>query len=234
MSNMYESDYTILIYGYSGTGKSYSLRNLDVKKTAYINVEGKPLLIRNAKSLAAYYKPTTIPEVQKAISECVTNDNVEFIVFDSITMLADKIMFPHFIENAPLSKNGVPDKQTGWMNYKTFFNQMITFCKASKKSFIFTALAMENSDEQDKFEKIVVPKIQGSLKDSVSSEFTTVLYATAKLEEKDGKKQGRFVFQTNREPDSWYIQAKSPPGALDLYIDNDAKVVTERLKEYYK
>jgi hypothetical protein len=184
--------------------------------------------------LAAYYKPTTITDVQKAISECVSNDKVEFIVFDSITMLADKIMFPHFIENAPLTKAGQPDKMSGWQNYKTFFNQMITFCKASKKSFIFTALAMENSDEQDKFEKIVVPKIQGSLKDSVASEFTTVLYATAKLEEKDGKKVGKFVFQTNREPDNWYVQAKSPPGALDLYMDNDAKVVIEKLKEYYK
>ena len=45
---MFEKDYTVLIYGYSGSGKSYSLRNIDVSKTAYINVEGKPLLIKNA------------------------------------------------------------------------------------------------------------------------------------------------------------------------------------------
>jgi hypothetical protein len=230
----YESDYTVLVFGYSGSGKSYSLRNLDVAKTAYINVEGKPLLIRNANDLAAYYKPTTIPEVQNAISECVKNDNIEYIVFDSITMLADKIMFPHFIKNAPVSKSGAKDTQTGWMNYKTFFNEMIAFCKASKKSFIFTALAMEINDEQDKFEKMLAPKIQGSLKESVASEFTTVLYATAKLEEVDGKKQGKFVFQTNREPNNWYVQAKSPPGALDTYMENDISIVLDKLKKYYK
>ena len=231
---MYEHDYTILLYGYSGSGKSYSLRNLDVEKTAYINAEGKPLLIKKAKDLAAYYKPTTIAELQNAISECVKNENVEFVVVDSISMIADKIMYPEFIENAPLTKSGQPDKMTGWQNYKTFFNQMITFCKASKKSFVFTALAMENNDEQDKFEKIVVPKIQGSLKDSVSSEFTTVLYATAKLVEEDGEKKGKFVFQTNREPNSWYIQAKSPPGLLPTYMDNDVVQVIDALKKYYE
>jgi len=230
---MFEKDYTVLIYGYSGSGKSYSLRNIDVSKTAYINVEGKPLLIKNAKDLAAYYKPTTIPEVQEAIGECVKNDDIEFIVFDSITMLADKIMFPHFIKGAPISKSGVPDTQTGWMNYKTFFNEMITFCKASKKSFIFTALAMDINDEQEKFEKMIAPKIQGSLKESISSEFTTVLYATAKLMEENGKKVGKFLFQTNREPDSWYVQSKSPPGALDMYMDNDADLVISKLKQYY-
>jgi len=230
----YEEDYTVLVYGYSGSGKSYSMRNLDLIKTAYINVEMKPLTLANAKDLAAYYKPSTIPEVQKAIGECVANKDVEFIVFDSITMLADKIMYPHFIENAPLTKGGLPDKMSGWSNYKTFFNEMITFCKKSKKSFIFTALAMDITDEQDKFEKLIAPKIQGSLKESISSEFTTVLYATAKLIEEDGKKVGKFLFQTNREPESWFIQAKSIPGCLETYEPNDMNLVLNKIKKFYK
>jgi len=230
----YEADYTILIYGFSGAGKSYSMRNLDLTKTAYINVELKPLTLSNAKDLAAYYKPSTIAEVQQAIADCISNEDVETIVFDSITMLADKIMFPHFIENAPLTKSGLPDKMSGWGNYKTWFNEMITFCKKSNKSFVFTALAMETSDEQEKFEKVISPKIQGSLKESIASEFTTVLYATAKLVEENGTKVGKYLFQTNREPNSWFVQSKSIPGCLDIYEPNDTKAVIDKIKSFYK
>ncbi|RLA61968.1 MAG: hypothetical protein DRQ78_08350 [Epsilonproteobacteria bacterium] len=230
----YEEDYTVLIYGFSASGKSYSMRNLDLTRTAYINVELKPLTMSNASDLAAYYKPSTIEEVQQAISECAANTEIDTVIFDSITMLADKIMYPHFIEDAPLTKSGQPDKMTGWGNYKTFFNHMITFCKKSNKSFVFTALAMDTADEQDKFEKVISPKIQGSLKESISSEFTTVLYASAKLIEENGTKVGKYLFQTNREPNSWFVQAKSIPGCLDLYEPNDTNAIINKIKAFYK
>ena len=232
---MFEKDYTTLIYGYSASGKSHSLGSLPMEKTAMINVEMKPPSFPNANNLHKYYKPASLTEVQLAIAECVADDEIEYIIFDSITMLADKLMFMEFIENAPISKSGAKDTQSGWMNYKTWFNQMMTFCKKSNKSFIFTALAMEISDEQDKFEKQIVPKIQGSLKESISSEFTTVLYAQARLVDKDGKKQGVYSFQTKKVPENWYVQAKSPVGMLpEVYTDNNIMEIIDLQKNYYK
>ena len=211
------------------------MRNLPMERTAMINVEMKPPSFPGAKNLKMYYKPGTLAEVQQAIAECVANDDIEFIIFDSITMLADKLMFMEFIENAPISKSGNKDTQTGWMNYKTWFNQMITFCKKSNKSFIFTALAMEISDEQDKFEKRIVPKIQGSLKESIASEFTTTLFAQGRLLEKDGKKQGVYTFQTNKTAENWYVEAKSPVGMFDQdYVDNDVMQVIQQQIKFYQ
>ncbi len=234
MSSIYEEDYTTLIYGYSAAGKSHSLGFLPMEKTAMINVEMKPPSFPNAKNLKKYYKPDTLQAVQEALAECVADDDIEYVIFDSISMLADKLMFMEFIENAPVSKSGAKDTQSGWMNYKTWFNQMMTFCKKSKKSFIFTALAMEISDEQDKFEKMIVPKIQGSLKESISSEFTTTLYAQARLVEIDGKKQGVYSFQTKKIPDNWYVQAKSPMGMFEEdYIENNVMTVIDHQKNYY-
>ena len=232
---MYEDDYTTLIYGFSASGKSHSLGSLPMEKTAMINVEMKPPSFPNANKLHKYFKPSTLTEVQQAIAECVSDETIEYVIFDSITMLADKLMFMEFIENAPISKSGQKDTQSGWMNYKTWFNQMMTFCKKSKKSFIFTALAMEISDEQDKFEKMIVPKIQGSLKESISSEFTTVLFAQARLLEVDGKKTGIYSFQTKKTPENWYVQAKSPVGMLDeTHMDNNIMEIINLQKQYYK
>lgn len=234
MPNVYEEDYTTLIYGFSASGKSHSLGSLPMEKTAMINVEMKPPSFPNANNLRKYYKPATLSEVQVAIAECVADDEIEYVIFDSISMLADKLMFMEFIENAPISKSGQKDTQSGWMNYKTWFNQMLTFCKKSKKSFIFTALAMEISDEQDKFEKMIVPKIQGSLKESISSEFTTVLYAQARLLDIDGKKQGVYSFQTKKIPSNWYVQAKSPVGMIaDDYVENNIMEIIDLQKKYY-
>jgi hypothetical protein len=229
---IFEADYTTLVYGYSGAGKSHSLGYLPMEKTAFINAELKPPSFRGAKNLYKYFKVSTIKEVQEAIMDCINDEKVEFVVFDSISMLADKIMYMEFIENAPIGKSGKKDTQTGWGNYKTFFNQMITVCKKSSKSFIFTALAMDIEDEQDKFEKRTVPKIQGSLKESISSEFTTVLYASSKLN-KD-KKIVEYTFQTRKTPENWYVEAKSPDGMFEEdYIPNNMAYVIEKQREFY-
>jgi energy-coupling factor transporter ATP-binding protein EcfA2 len=210
----------VLIYGSSGSGKSSSLRHLDFDSTVLINIEGKMLPIRGASKMRQEV-PKNLTEVKVAIKKAVDDDSVKTIIFDSLTMFGDNILYPELVRD-------VPDSRSGWLDYRDAISGMLEYCKKSGKSFIFIALASDVLNEKEAVLK-TVPAIQGSMKNSLSSHFTVVLKTNVLVE--DGEL--RYVFQTNKTAKDKDNEAKSPFGLFDeLYIDNDVAKVIEAINEY--
>ena len=210
----------VLIYGSSGSGKSSSLRHLDFDSTVLINIEGKMLPIRGASKMRQEV-PKNLTEVKVAIKKAVDDDSVKTIIFDSLTMFGDNILYPELVRD-------VPDSRSGWLDYRDAISGMLEYCKKSGKSFVFIALASDVLNEKEAVLK-TVPAIQGSMKNSLSSHFTVVLKTNVLVE--DGEL--RYVFQTNKTAKDKDNEAKSPFGLFDeLYIDNDVAKVIEAINEY--
>jgi len=213
-------DYTILIYGRSGSGKSTSLRNLPQEKIYYLNVEGKDLPYRHSK-LNKHVKPTTLTQVQESLKEAVTDDSVEIIIVDSITMLGEILAYNAFVKDSG-------DSRGGWLHLRDWMVNMIEFAKKSEKTFIFIGLEMDIMNEKE-YVTETRPKMVGSLKDSLSSHFTTVLRSIVR--DVDG--EIKYQFQTNRTSEAFNTECKSPMGMFEPYIDNDMALVLQRMNKYY-
>jgi len=210
----------VLVYGNSGSGKSSSLRNLDFDSTVLINIEGKMLPIRGASKMRQEV-PKNLVEVKKAIKKAVDDDSVKTIIFDSLTMFGDNILYPELVRDSA-------DSRSGWLDYRDAVSGMLEYCKKSGKSFVFIALANDVLNEKEAVLK-TVPAIQGSMKNSLSSHFTVVLKTEVLV--KDDKLQ--YVFQTNKTVQDKNNEAKSPFGLFeDLYIDNDVALVLDAINEY--
>jgi hypothetical protein len=165
--------------------------------------------------------PKNLTEVKVAIKKAVDDDSVKTIIFDSLTMFGDNILYPELVRD-------VPDSRSGWLDYRDAISGMLEYCKKSGKSFIFIALASDVLNEKEAVLK-TVPAIQGSMKNSLSSHFTVVLKTNVLVE--DGEL--RYVFQTNKTAKDKDNEAKSPFGLFDeLYIDNDVAKVIEAINEY--
>ncbi len=220
-------DYVILNYGASGNGKSTGLRNLPLEETVFENVEGKSLPFKGGKRLYKHNKPKGLNQVKTDIKEAVEDDNVKYIVFDSITMFGDNILYPDVVKTA-VNEKGLPDTRTGWLEYRDELAGMLEFCKKSGKIFIFLALEKDVYDKREMINK-TVPDIQGSMIGKLASHFTYVLYSTT-VEDND---KIRYVYQTNKTVEHMDVESKTPMGMFDeLYVDNDMMSVLEVIKEW--
>ena len=215
-----EQDYTLLLYGKSSTGKSSSLRTLDMASTVIINCEKKPLAFKH-KGLNKHVKPETIQDVKIAVKNAIEDDTVKTIVLDSITMLTDIMVYTELVKQAE-------DSRGGWLELRDWVIGLIEYCKRSNKTFIFIALEMEVLNERE-FITDNRPKVVGSLKDSLSSHFTTVLRSVVR--EVDDEIE--YQFQTNKTKEDFHNATKSPMGLFKPYIENDMAKVLGRMEEYY-
>ena len=215
-----EQDYTLLLYGKSSTGKSSSLRNLDMASTAMINIEKKPLAFKH-NDLHSHSKPTSLHEVKMAIKTAVEDDTVETIVVDSVTMLVDIMAYTELVKMSG-------DSRGGWLELRDWVVGLIEYCKKADKTFIFIALEMEVMNERE-FVTDNRPKVVGSLKDSLSSHFTTVLRSVVREVEEDIE----YQFQTNKTKEDFHNATKSPMAMLEKYEPNDLFAILNKMKEYY-
>ena len=214
-------DYTILLYGKSGSGKSTSLRNLPLDKTYFINIEGKDLPFKHSK-LLKHTKPKSLIEVRENLKEATDNDDVEIVIIDSITMLTDIMVYTELVKNSA-------DSRGGWLELRDWVIGLIEFAKKSNKTFIFLALEMDILNEKE-FVTFSTPKVVGSLKDSLPSHFTTVLRSVVR--EVDEKLE--YQFQTNRTVKDINTVSKSPMNMLDIHESNDMQNILEKMHKYYK
>lgn len=83
--------YKILIEGASGSGKSYSFRNLDKLTTGFVNVENQPLSFKNEFKNFVTNKSTS-NEYLKAIVEFAKDPNIKCIVIDSFSAYMDLVL----------------------------------------------------------------------------------------------------------------------------------------------
>lgn len=238
------NDNLVLICGESKGGKSSSLRNIiKPEGVYYFNCEaGKKL------TFPAKFKQYTITDPYQIYTgfdaaEDPKNADVHTIIVDSQTFMMDMYYTLHV---APAI-----DGQKAWGAYAEFFRKLMQYYVAkSTKNVIFTAHVLSTLNENEHIVEKKVP-VKGSLKNNGIESYFSVVVSARKValralegyesklltitpeEEMIGVKH---VYQTRLTKETVNERITAPMGMWDVketYIDNDAQLLLNRLKEYY-
>jgi hypothetical protein len=235
------NDQLILICGFSGTGKSASLRNIKhQERWLYLNTEaGKRLPFKNKFK---DYRITDPYQVHEAFDYGTDNPEVDGIIVDSLTFLMD--MFEtQYVINSSNTMKGWSDFAQYW---KVLAQQKVTLFN---KPTIFTAHVLDELDEKAMEIKTRVP-IKGSLKNNGIEAYFSTVVSTKKVAVKDLEKQNKmlaitdeekelgfkYCFQTRLTKTTTGERLRSPMGMFtkeQTFIDNDAQVLLNHLHEFY-
>lgn len=237
-----QNDHLILVAGESASGKSVSLMNLpNQQKVMYLNCEsGKRLPFKNRFQNFTITDPY---QVHEAFDFARDNPDVETIVIDTLTFLMDMFENQYIL--------GAADTMKGWSHYQSFFKTlMLEKVAASDKAVIVLAHTRSDLDEKNMEMKTAVP-VKGALKNNgIESYFSTVV-ATKKMSlkdledytsdllhisEQDEMLGYKHVFQTQLTRATIGERIRSPMGMFtraQTYMDNDAGLLLEHLKDYY-
>ena len=199
----------VLVLGYSGTGKSASLRNLSKDDVLVINVANKPLPFKNKFETFTPRESQAYRDIIKAMD----NTKKKVIVVDD----AQYIMSFQYMRRI---------QEKGWDKWNDiqgdFFN-VINHVKSMDDDKIVYFLSHLERD-QDGYEKI---KTMGKMLDekiTIEGLFTIVL--------KTNVADGQYTFLTQN---SGRDTVKSPIGMFPSYaIENDIKYVDEKIRNYYE
>ncbi|ELA08276.1 hypothetical protein MOMA_06931 [Moraxella macacae 0408225] len=234
------NDQLVLICGKSATGKSTCLRNLE--NVLYLNCEaGKKLPFKPKK-----FKEVIITDpyqVYEAFDWAEEQKEIEHIVIDGLNYLMDMFESVHVLT----ASNGMK----AWSDYAQFFkNLMQNYVAKSTKNVIFTAHTKTELNNDEMVMETKVP-IKGSLSNQgIESYFSTVV-STKKVTLKDLEKYDsellnitdkeenlgfKYVFQTQITKDTVNERMRSAMGLFEdneTFIDNDVKLIMDRLHDYY-
>ena len=237
------NDQLALICGYSGTGKSASLRTIrNQDRWMYLNTEaGKRLPFQNTFKTYRISEPYQIYE---GFDHATANkDKWDGIIIDSATFMMD--MFESiYIMN-------VPNTQRAWGQFADFFKVLMQDKVVNwGKPTIVTAHVKDDFDETRHEIKTVVP-IKGSLRNNgVEAYFSTVVAAKkvtlTELEkygsnlltitDEDRELGYKHVFQTRPTKETVGERIRSPMGMFSreqTYIDSDAQLLLDHLNTFY-
>lgn len=238
------NDQLVLIAGYSGTGKSASLRNIrNQERWLYLNTEaGKRLPFQNQflnKRISDPY------EVFDYFDQAIEHkDKLDGIIIDSITFLMDMYESLYVID----SSNG----QKAWSNFQQYFktlmqNKVVLWGKPT----IVTAHVKDTLDESRHEMSVTVP-IKGALKNNGIEAYFSTGVSTKKMPLLELEKYGsdlltiteedeelgyKHVFQTRPTKATVGDRTiRSPMGLFSreqTYMDNDAQLLLEHLHSFY-
>lgn len=233
------NDHLVLICGKSATGKSTCLMNLE--NVLYLNCEaGKKLPFKPKKFIE---KTITDPyQVYEAFEWAEQENDIKYIVIDGLNFLMDMFESEYIIGSANTMK--------GWSDYAQFFKRLMQqYVSKSSKNIIFTAHTKSDLNKEEMVTETKVP-IKGSLANQGIEAFFSTIVSTKKVpiteltQENDllnitDREQAlgfKYVFQTQITKDTVNERMRSAMGLFsdaETFIDNDAKLLMERLREYY-
>ena len=237
------NDQLILVSGFSGTGKSASLRNIrNQEKWLYLNTEaGKRLPFRNKFQHGRIIDPY---QVTDAFTYAIENPNdVDGIIVDSLTFMMD-MYESMYVLNAT-------NTMAAWSKFAQFFkylmqDRVILF----GKPVIFTAHVKDDLDERNMEIKTSVP-IKGALKNNGIEAYFSTVVSTKKMTLKDLEKYGsklltitdddkelgfKHVFQTRITAKTTGERIRGPMGMFErseTFIDNDCQLLLDHLTAFY-
>lgn len=236
------NDQLVLISGMSATGKSAALRNLKNQKgVMYLNCEsGKRLPFKNDFQTFVITDPY---QVYEAFDHALNNPKFHTIVVDTVTFLMDMFESIYII--------GAADTMAGWAAYAQFFKRLMQHHVASSdKNVIILGHTRSDLDEAKMENQVAVP-IKGALKNNgIESYFSTVV-STKKVSIKELKDYQndmlhiseddelvgyKHVFQTRLTKQTIGERIRAPMGMFskaETFIDNDAQLLLEHLRDYY-
>jgi hypothetical protein len=233
----------VLIGGYSGAGKSASLRNIrDQDKWMYLNCEaGKRLPFQNKFQT---YKITDPWQVHEAFDHAMANDaKFNGIIIDTASFLME--MFESiYIFNAT-------DTQKGWANYFQFWKNLMQDKVVNfNKPVIILAHVLDTFNEIKHEIEVKIP-VKGALKNNgLEAYFSTIVNAKKvslididkyksdllTITDEDKELGFKHVFQTRPTKATLGERIRSPMGMFtreQTYMDNDAQVLLDHLKKFY-
>lgn len=233
------NDQLVLICGMSATGKSACLRNLE--NVLYLNCEsGKKLPFKPKK-----FKEVVINDpyqIYEGFEWAETQPEIKYIVIDGLNFLMDMFESEYIIDSSNTMK--------GWSDYAQFFKKLMQqYVSQSTKNIIFTAHTKDEINNE-KIKETAVP-IKGALKNQGIEAYFSTIVSTKKVKIKElekyknpllnitAKEQSlgfKYVFQTQLTEDTVNERMRSSMGLFsdeETYIDNDAKLLMDRLSEYY-
>lgn len=236
------NDQLVLIVGYSGVGKSASLRNIrDQSRWMYLNTEaGKRLPFANKFQT---FRITDPYQVHEAFDYATDNPDVDGIIVDSLTFLMDMYETQYVLNASNTMK--------AWGDFAQFFKVMMQEkVTLFGKPVIFTAHVRDDLDEASMSMKTAVP-VKGSLKNNgIESYFSTVVAAKKVplkelekcknplliLTDEEQELKYKHVFQTRPTAATVGERIRAPMGMFSketTYIDNDAQALLDHLNQYY-
>lgn len=238
-----ENDQLILISGFSGTGKTASLRNIrNQEKWIYANCEaGKRTCFKNKFKVSKITDPYMV--LQLFDWAMANPDKVDGIIIDSLTFLMDMYESKYVIN----AQNGMK----AWSSYAQFFKELMQD-KIVKfnKPVILIAHVTDQLDEKEMAVKTFVP-IKGSTKGTGVESYVSTNVAAKKVPISELEKYKndllnitdeerelgfKFCFQTKLTPKTLGERIRSPMGMFSkeqTYIDNDAQLLLDYLNTYY-
>lgn len=240
-----QNDQLVCIVGYSGTGKSASLRNIrDQEHWIYCGTEaGKRLPMRHRFRDGGYRIGDPF-QVHEAFDAYTNDDNVKGIVVDSVTFMMDMFESQYVLTSS--------NTMQAWSQYAQFWKtlmqqKVIAFAKPT----IMIAHVLDTLDEKNMEIKTSIP-VKGSLKNQGLEAYFSTIVAAKKIAIKELEKYGskmltitddekelgyKHVFQTRPTKATIGERIRSPMGMFDkaeTYIDNDAQLLLDHLADFYQ
>jgi hypothetical protein len=236
------NDHLVLVGGKSATGKSTSLMGLQNDDGVwYANCEsGKRLPF---KTKFRQFTITDPLQVYELFDTAETKPEVHTIVIDTLTYLMDMYESVYVIGSA--------DGQKAWGEFAQFFKKLMQqYVAASTKKVIFLAHTADQLNKSEMTMETIVP-VKGSLKNNGIESYFSCVIASKKMTLKDLKGYEsplltitaeeealgfKHVFQTRLTKETVGERIRGPLGmwtTKETYIDNNLKLVLDRLHEYY-
>jgi hypothetical protein len=208
---------SVLIIGESGTGKSYSIRNLKPEETFIINVDGKSLPIKGWRSFyerkegGNYIESDKVNYIQKVIKNISDNrPHVKQVIVDDSQFIVGNQFMSQICSGT-------------WDDYKKIgysYFVLLESLKYMRDDLII--IVMSHSEEEN---GVIKCKTYGKAVDThvlIESKFTYVLRTVVINDE--------HFFQTKTEGKS---RVKSPPHLFpERFIPNDLQYVCEKIREF--
>lgn len=197
---------SVLILGFSGSGKSTSLRNFGESELSLVNVNGKPLPFRtqfkNVINSDKYSDITSFIKKQKTKSIAI--DDTQYLMANEYMRRAKEKGFDKFVD---IGKN--------------FWDLIKAVETLPEDTIVYFLQHLETGDDGRQKAKTIGKLLDEKI--TVEGMFATVLKTVAS--------DGKYMFATQTDGSD---TCKSPMGLFKTtYIDNDLKMVDEALRVYY-
>lgn len=197
---------SVLIMGFSGSGKSTSMRNFGKDELALVNVNSKPLPFRT------HFTSTINSDNYADITAFIRNQTAKSIVIDD----AQYLMLNEFMRRS---------KETGYQKYtdigKNFWELVRLVEKLPPDVVVYFLQHVETGDDGRLKAKTIGKLLDNQI--NVEGMFSIVLKTLVV--------DGKYYFATQTDGSD---TCKSPLGLFEMmYIPNDLKAVDEAIRGYY-
>lgn len=195
----------VLVLGYSGSGKSTSMRNCTADRFGIINVQGKPLPFRTSLKT---YDTDVYPDIVNALQKGKTPS---FVIDDSQYLMSHEFMYRA--------------NEKGYDKYSqigtNFFHLLETIRQLPNDKIVYLMHHIETDDTGREKAKTVGKMVDNYI--VVEGCFSIVLKAIAT------NKGYYFTTKTNGND-----CVKTPMGMFDAeQIDNDLLMVDDTIRDFY-